>query len=129
MQTTLKLLAALLCTGIGHAAAQPQDCATAGETADVLRCEQTQLADTEQALNKEYRSLARSLHDNPAPDAQAALRTLNRVQRDWIGWRDADCDAVFQASEPGALRERYRLRCKRLHAEARISQLEAYRFR
>lgn len=129
MRTTPTLLAVLLYAVMQHAAAQSQDCAAAGAPAEVLRCEQTQLADAEQALNREYRSLARTLHDNPAPDAQAALRTLTRVQRDWIGWRDADCDAVFQANEAGALRERYRLRCKRLHAEARIRQLEAYRFR
>lgn len=126
MRLTSTLLAALLCAGAQHAAAQSPDCAT-GDPAAVLRCEQAALADAEQALNKEYRGLARTLHDNPAPDAQAALRTLTRVQRDWIGWRDDDCDAVFLAHDPGALRERYRLRCKRLHAEARIRQLEAYR--
>lgn len=127
MRMTSTLLAALLCANIAHAAAQSRDCATAGDPAAILRCEQDALADAEQALNKDYRGLARALHDNPAPDAQAALRTLTRVQRDWIGWRDDDCDAVFLASESGALRERYRLRCKRIHAETRIRQLEAYR--
>lgn len=122
-------LALPLVAGMGHARAQaqPYDCARAGSPTDIMRCEEERLVAADEILDKEYRRLVRTLHDDPAPQVKAAMRTLIQAQREWIRFRDDDCDAVWLARPPGALREWYRLRCKRTHTEVRVEQLGRFR--
>ena len=120
------LLALTLLIPPPHAGAQPLDCPPDGDADVILRCEETRLAAADQVLDKAYRAAVRALHDDPAPDAQAALRTLVNAQRQWIAFRDDDCDAVYLAHHGAPQRERHRLRCKTRHAEMRARQLGAY---
>lgn len=120
------LLALLLFAWALRAGAQPPDCPPNGDADVILRCEENRLAAANQALDQRYRAVVRALHDDPAPDAQAALRTLINAQRQWIAYRDDDCDAVYLAHHAASLRERHRLRCKTAHAEMRARQLGAY---
>ena len=126
MPPTSLLLALLLFAWVPRSGAQPPDCPPGGEADAILRCEETRLAAADEALGKRYRAVVRALHDDPAPDTQAALRTLINAQRQWIAYRDDDCDAVYLAHHAASLRERHRLRCKTAHAEMRARQLGAY---
>jgi len=121
----LLLVVALLCW-TPDGGAQPLDCAPAGDPDDILHCEERRLAAADEALGKQYRATVRALHDDPAPDAQAALRTLTNAQRQWINFRDDDCDAAYLAHHQSPLRERYRLRCKTAHADMRARQLSVF---
>ena len=120
------LLVVVLLFRTSPAAAQPLDCAPAGEPDAILRCEERRLATADESLGKHYRATVRALHDDPAPDAQAALRTLTNAQRQWIRFRDDDCDAVYLTHHRADLRERYRLRCKTAHADMRARQLSVF---
>lgn len=120
------LLALALSACAPYANAQPTDCAPDGNPDDILHCEERRLAAADEALGKAYRAVVRALYDDPAPDAQAALRTLTNAQRQWIRFRDDDCDAVYLAHHRAALRERYRLRCKTAHADMRARQLGVF---
>lgn len=126
MRLTPLLIAFTLLAWAPRTGAQPPDCPPSGDADAILRCEETRLAAADQTLDQRYRALVRALHDDPAPDAQAALRTLINAQRQWIAYRDDDCDAVYLAHHTASLRERRRLRCKTAHAEMRARQLGAY---
>lgn len=126
MRLTPVLIAFTLLAWAPRSGAQPPDCPPNGDADAILRCEETRLAAADEALGKRYRAVVRTLHDDPAPDAQAALRTLADAQRQWIAYRDDDCDAVYLAHHAASLRERHRLRCKTAHAEMRARQLGAY---
>ena len=118
-------LAALLAL-LPQPRARQQDCPASGDPDLILRCEEQRLAVADDALDKEYRAVVRALHDDTTPDGQAALRTLVKAQRQWIQYRDDDCDAVYLAHGAAALRERHRLRCKIDHANQRVRQLGAF---
>ena len=81
MRLTPLLIAFTLLAWAPRAGAQPPGCPPNGDAGAILRCEETRLAAADQALDQRYRALVRALHDDPAPDAQAALRTLINAQR------------------------------------------------
>ncbi|PVZ10554.1 MULTISPECIES: lysozyme inhibitor LprI family protein [unclassified Pseudomonas] len=103
-------------------------CGEAVSTADMQACAQSALQAADDELNTSYKRLLQRFSGPSAPgeDNAAARRKLIAAQRAWITFRDADCDAQYQAHIGGTLRGLVMLGCKQQHTEQRTKQLNSY---
>lgn len=97
--------------------AQNPRCLHDGTSHDSLRCEEDKLEESEQHLNAAYTQLLANLKGSTARDG------LIRAQREWIKFRDLDCDAKYELRPGASLQSWYKMNCRREHAKQRAAQL------
>lgn len=121
-------LSAILLASACNAAQAAQDCSNAVSTVDMQECAQKSLKAADADLNTSYQKLLKRLSGTSAPgeDNAASKRKLINAQKAWIVFRDADCDAQYQAHIGGTLRGLVSLGCKQQHTEQRTRELDNY---
>ncbi|UFH49374.1 lysozyme inhibitor LprI family protein [Pseudomonas sp. KNUC1026] len=121
-------LSAILLASACSAAQAAQDCSGAVSTVDMQECAQKSLKAADADLNMSYQKLLKRLSGSSAPgeDNAASRRKLINAQKAWIAFRDADCDAQYQAHIGGTLRGLVLLGCKQQHTEQRTKELDNY---
>ena len=100
--------------------AQTSMCLNDGTSHDALRCEEVKLNEAERNLNSAYTHLLAELKGSKARDG------LVHAQREWIKFRDLDCDAKFELRPDADLRSWYPMACRREHAKQRTAQLSKW---
>jgi len=109
------------------AAAFALDCKTAVTTPEVGECAAIEQRSVEAKLNVVYQRVLKSL-DQPDTEVEkfSQMRSsLIAAQREWIKFRDADCQAVYTYYQAGTIRGLMFTACMKSHAENRIKDLES----
>jgi uncharacterized protein YecT (DUF1311 family) len=88
-------VAALLLTAHPAFAAQP-DCANATDQATLTQCANNSLKASDAKLNQTFRALQAKV-SKPGKDK------LQKAQRAWIAWRDAQCNFNASGSSDGSI--------------------------
>jgi uncharacterized protein YecT (DUF1311 family) len=121
------LLTALTLLVITSASAEVTDpCATQNNTLEINACAAAELAAKDKELNKAYEKLMKSLvaaYKDDTTNYKAVKENLAEAQRNWIKFRDQDCNAKYQLNESGTIRNLVALSCKIEHTEQRTRQL------
>lgn len=104
------------------------DCSKAITTPDINECASIDQKKVEAKLNKVYQRVLKSLDkpDAPLEPYSEMRKTLVAAQREWVKFREADCDAVYQKHVSGTIRTVMYIGCMQSHAEKRIKELEDY---
>jgi uncharacterized protein YecT (DUF1311 family) len=100
--------------------AQSPRCTNDGTSFDSLRCEEEKLKEPEQSLNSAYTQLLANLEGSKAREG------LIKAQREWIKFRDLDCDAKYELRPGASLQSWYRMNCRLEHATQRAAQLRTW---
>jgi uncharacterized protein YecT (DUF1311 family) len=126
--TAIFFSSALLATASAFAeSADP--CATQRNTIEINECAAAKLAAKDKELNAAYDMLLKSLapkHKEDTTDYAAIKEKLVEAQRDWIKFRDNDCDARYRLNAGGTIRGLVSLNCKIEHTELRTKQLRRW---
>ncbi|QKZ03274.1 lysozyme inhibitor LprI family protein [Pseudomonas eucalypticola] len=123
------LLLTTLFMAFGALAAAPKpDCANASTTPEMTQCAALDADAAEAKLNATYKQLIQNLSqpDTESEQYSETRQKLQIAQRAWIKFRDADCEAIYQANSGGTLRGLAALGCKRNRAEQRTRELQDY---
>ncbi|WP_287815523.1 lysozyme inhibitor LprI family protein [Pseudomonas sp.] len=128
MHPRLLLLTTLFMASGALAAAPKPDCANASTTPEMTQCAALDADAAEAKLNATYKQLIQNLSqpDTESEQYSETRQKLQIAQRAWIKFRDADCEAVYQANSGGTLRGLAALGCKRNRAEQRTRELQDY---
>ena len=128
MHPRLLLLTTLFMASGALAAAPKPDCANASTTPEMTQCAALDADAAEAKLNATYKQLIQNLSqpDTESEKYSETRQKLQITQRAWIKFRDADCEAVYQANSGGTLRGLAALGCKRNRAEQRTRELQDY---
>jgi uncharacterized protein YecT (DUF1311 family) len=121
--------AAVLAFAAAHAApAFALDCNRAMTTMDLNECAAMQKDRTEKKLNQTYQRVLQALgkRDEDAGQHAKVKAALVAAQREWVKFREADCQAVYTLHEGGTIRTVMYLGCMDNHAQHRIKDLEDY---
>jgi len=116
-----------IASGVLAAAPKP-DCANASTTPEMTQCAALDADAAEAKLNTTYKRLIKDLSqpDTETEKYSETRQKLQIAQRAWIKFRDADCEAIYQANIGGTLRGLAALGCKRNRAEQRTRELQNY---
>lgn len=98
------------------------DCGSALSTPEVNECARRDHEKVEARLNQVYKRTLASLVEEP--DALDAKAQLIIAQREWVKFRELDCQAKFTLHQSGTIRTLVYFGCMDNHAQARIAQLE-----
>ena len=101
-------------------------CGTQNNTLQINACAASELAAKDKDLNKAYEKLIRDLvaaYKDDTTNYKAVKENLAEAQRNWIKFRDQDCNAKYQLNESGTIRNLVALSCKIEHTEQRTRQL------
>jgi uncharacterized protein YecT (DUF1311 family) len=110
-------------------AEEADPCATQRNTLEINECAAGKLAMKDKELNAAYDKLLKSLapkYKEDATDYTAIKEKLVEAQRDWIKFRDNDCDARYRLNAGGTIRGLVALNCKIEHTELRTKQLRRW---
>jgi len=104
------------------------DCATALSDPDINECASRDFERAETALNAAYKTLLADLKKmgTDIPDALEARQKLIEAQREWVKFRDSDCDAKFALNKGGTIRTLMYFSCMTSHAEQRTKELVGF---
>jgi uncharacterized protein YecT (DUF1311 family) len=124
----LKYLAGLLLFSAATFASAQDSCDKAYSTPDVNLCARKDLDRAEIALNKTYQSVLAELltESKNNPDAGEARKRLINAQREWVQFREDDCQAIFTLWRSGTVRTLQYLTCMQNHAEQRTREFGNY---
>lgn len=114
------LTLAILAFSTSEALAQTPDCANAMTQADMNICAGKDYAKADAELNRVYKQARAALK----PDAQAT-KLLITAQRQWIAFRDADCQLEAYPNTGGSMYAMVLTMCRTRLTETRIKDLTA----
>jgi uncharacterized protein YecT (DUF1311 family) len=106
-----------------------EPCATQRNTIEINECAAGKLAAKDKELNAAYDKLLKTLapkYKEDTTDYAAIKEKLVDAQRDWIKFRDNDCDAKYRLNASGTIRGLVSLNCKIEHTELRTKQLRRW---
>jgi uncharacterized protein YecT (DUF1311 family) len=111
------------------AAEEAGPCAKQRNTIEINECAAGKLAAKDKELNAAYDKLLKSLapkYKEDTTDYAAIKEKLVEAQRDWIKFRDNDCDAKYRLNAGGTIRGLVSLSCKIEHTALRTKQLRRW---
>jgi uncharacterized protein YecT (DUF1311 family) len=124
----MKLFLSLLLLTLSKVAHADAPCLDIDPSQDVdgSSCEAQEVKHADADLNAEYKTLLVQLDSESKdnPDAKNAKAKLIESQRQWIKFRDADCDAVFTYNATGTIRVHEELQCELSHTKQRTEELK-----
>jgi uncharacterized protein YecT (DUF1311 family) len=126
--TAIFFSSALLATTTAFAA-ESDPCATQRNTIEINECAAAKLAAKDKELNAAYDKLLKTLapkYKEDTTDYAAITEKLVEAQRDWIKFRDNDCDAKYRLNAGGTIRGLVSLNCRIEHTELRTKQLRRW---
>jgi uncharacterized protein YecT (DUF1311 family) len=103
MRAPILYAAAMLIASTSALAAQP-DCSTVTTEAAMTQCAANSLKASDAKLNQTYRALL-------AKVSKDGKTRLQKAQRAWISWRDAQCDFNTSGSRDGTIHEMVQTSC------------------
>ncbi len=101
-------------------AGQADPCKTRANQLELTQCADRELAKSDAALNQTYRKLVADLDDE-----HRAL--LQKAQRAWVAFRDADCDLDASVALGGSMHPMLVAECRAAMTGARVKELVALR--
>ncbi len=119
--TTLTILLALSATTAGFDFSH-LNCNKAFTDPEINECARRDHEKLEAKLNLTYKRTLAQLTDDP--DALEAKKQLISAQREWVKFRELDCQAKFTFNRGGSIRTIVYFGCMDNHANQRIAQLE-----
>ena len=124
----MKPLVFALATLVGCTTACALDCKTATTTIEVEACASVEQKKVEAKLNEVYQRILKSLDmpDTNLDKFSQMKSSLIAAQREWVKFRDLDCQAVYTYYQAGTIRGIMFTACMQSRAESRIKDLEAY---
>jgi len=110
------------CVLVGAAVAGPQadPCKTRANQLELTQCADLLLARSDAVLNQTYRKLLADLDDE-----HRAL--LQKAQRAWVGFRDADCDLDASVAVGGSMHGMLVSDCRTAMTNTRVKDLQTLR--
>ena len=107
---------------VAAAVAGPQadPCKTRANQLELTQCADRQLSASDTVLNQTYRKLLADLDDE-----HRAL--LQKAQRAWVGFRDADCDLDASTALGGSMYGMLVSDCRTAMTNTRVKDLKALR--
>jgi uncharacterized protein YecT (DUF1311 family) len=106
--------------GVAVAGPQVDPCKTRANQLELTQCADRQLAKSDAVLNQTYRKLLADLDDE-----HRAL--LQKAQRAWVGFRDADCDLDASVALGGSMYGMLVSDCRAARTDERVKELKALR--
>jgi uncharacterized protein YecT (DUF1311 family) len=103
------------------------DCNKAITTTEVNECASIEQKKVEARLNEAYQRVTKSL-DQPDTDLEKFSQVksgLIAAQREWVKFRETDCQALYTYYQGGTIRGLMFIGCMQSHAENRIKDLQA----
>ena len=124
----LKIFLALLLAAVAPCAFAQKSCDKAYTTLDMNACAKQELDLVEKKLNVKYQAVLKQLSQNAKddPDSGEARTQLSLAQRQWIKFREADCQAIYTLWQSASIRSLMSLSCKQNRAEQRMEKLDEY---
>ncbi|HVE10533.1 MAG TPA: lysozyme inhibitor LprI family protein [Paraburkholderia sp.] len=117
MRAPIFYAAMLLIVSSSVLAAQP-DCANAVTQADMDQCASISLKASDAKLNQTYKALLAKV----SKDGKVKLQ---KAQRAWIGWRDAQCDFIAAGSSGGTIHSMAQASCINQLTQAQTKLLDS----
>jgi uncharacterized protein YecT (DUF1311 family) len=105
---------------VAAAAPQSDPCKTRSNQLDLTQCADREFAKSDAALNQTYRKLFADLDDEHRP-------LLQKAQRAWIAFRDADCDVEASVALGGSMHAMLVAECRAAATDARVKELNTLR--
>jgi len=103
-------------------AAEDDPCVTQRNTIEMNECSRRQMQAAEDNLNSTYRTALASLEKQPGD----VKKQLVQAQRNWIKFRDTNCNAVLAKNADASLRTVLYLGCMQKLAEERTEHLKLW---
>ena len=116
---SIAILAIAVSASMAGALAQEPDCDDPQTQLDMTQCAGRDYEAADKALNTQYDAVRKRYSHNE--DARTLLRD---AQREWIRFRDAQCDLATLAVRGGSIEPMIRAQCLQELTEARTRQLE-----
>ena len=104
----------------GRAAAPADPCATKANQLELTQCAGRELANSEAALSQVYQKLRADLDDEHRP-------LLEKAQRAWIAFRDAECELDASHALGGSMFPMLVSDCRGGMAGTRVKDIQALR--
>ena len=103
-------------------------CEKAYTTPEINACARKDLDRADAALNSMYQSVLTRLTkaSKDEPESGEAKLQLIAAQREWVRFREDDCQAIFTLWRTGTIRTLQYLTCMQSHAEQRTKELHNY---
>lgn len=121
------ILTVLLVIAATNASAQaPDPCATQRNTIEINECGKLTLAQKDKELNAVYQKLIKSLAPADKTDTTnyaEVKKHLVEAQRNWLKFRDSDCNGQLTLNESGTIRGAVYLGCLTERTEQRTKEL------
>jgi uncharacterized protein YecT (DUF1311 family) len=123
-----KYLLALFLYATSYCAVAQDACEKAHTTPEINACARKELDLADVALNSMYQSVLTQLTQasKDEPESGEAKLQLIAAQREWVRFREHDCQAIFTLWRTGTIRTLQYLTCMQMHAEQRTKQLHNY---
>ena len=102
------------------ASPQADPCTTRANQLELTQCADRELAKSDALLNQTYRKLVADLDDEHRP-------LLQKAQRAWVGFRDADCDLDASVALGGSMHGMLVADCRAAMTGERVKALKALR--
>ncbi len=108
----------LVATAVAGPQADP--CKTRANQLELTQCADRQLSASDKVLNQTYRKLLADLDDEHRV-------LLQKAQRAWVGFRDADCDLDASTALGGSMYGMLVSDCRHAMTDTRVKELKAWR--
>jgi uncharacterized protein YecT (DUF1311 family) len=112
------LYAATLLIASGPALAAQPDCANATTQAAMDQCASNSLKASDAKLNQTYKALL-------AKVSKDGKTKLQKAQRAWLSWRDAQCDFITAGSSGGSVHAMAQASCIEQLTQAQTALLDS----
>jgi uncharacterized protein YecT (DUF1311 family) len=120
LRTVVGVIAACALAGAADAGPQADPCKTRANQLELTQCADRQSAKGDALLNQTHRKLLADLDEQHRG-------LLQKAQRAWVAFRDADCALDASAVLGGSLYPMQVAECRAAMADARIKELQALR--
>ena len=99
---------------------QADPCKTRANQLELTQCADRQFSASDKVLNETYRKLLADLDDEHRV-------LLQKAQRAWVGFRDADCDLDASVAIGGSMHSMLLSDCRTAMTNARVKDLKTLR--
>ena len=106
--------------GVAAGAPQSDPCKTRANQLELTQCADRELAKSDAALNQTYRKLVADLDDEHRP-------ILQKAQRAWIVFRDAECALQASVALGGSMSGMLASECRAGMSDVRVKELKTLR--
>jgi uncharacterized protein YecT (DUF1311 family) len=120
LQAALSIVVWCAFASLVAAAPQGDPCRTKANQLELTQCADRELAKSEATLSQAYKSLFADLDDEHRP-------LLEKAQRAWIAFRDADCELDASHALGGSMFPVLVSECRRAMADTRVKDIKALR--